>query len=153
MDNHHSPHSTTNATISDHRNPTAALRSTTCAKYKLMSPAQLPISRSTTITIPPGLSPSSFLDSPVLLTNIKVFHSLCNPTYFDYRNSASIRLLKTGPVLNRIFWSLNRKLIKIFQLRFYTSIENRTGPVLNRIFWSLNRKLIKIFQVLPYLSL
>ncbi|KAL2466925.1 putative WRKY transcription factor 20 [Abeliophyllum distichum] len=41
------------------------------AKYKLMSPAKLPISRSTCITIPPGLSPTSFLESPVLLSNIK----------------------------------------------------------------------------------
>ncbi|XP_050942178.1 probable WRKY transcription factor 20 isoform X1 [Cucumis melo] len=42
------------------------------AKYKLLSPAKLPISRSPCITIPPGLSPTSFLDSPVLLTNLKV---------------------------------------------------------------------------------
>ncbi|XP_028777867.1 probable WRKY transcription factor 20 isoform X2 [Neltuma alba] len=42
------------------------------ARYKLMSPASLPISRSPCITIPPGLSPSSFLDSPVLLSNVKV---------------------------------------------------------------------------------
>ncbi|KAK9070648.1 hypothetical protein SSX86_008316 [Deinandra increscens subsp. villosa] len=42
------------------------------ARYKLMSPAKLPISRSTCITIPPGLSPTSFLESPVLLTNMKV---------------------------------------------------------------------------------
>ncbi|KAF3548774.1 hypothetical protein DY000_02001302 [Brassica cretica] len=42
------------------------------ARYKLMSPAKLPISRSTCITtIPPGLSPTSFLESPVLLSNIK----------------------------------------------------------------------------------
>ncbi|KAL0399148.1 UNVERIFIED_CONTAM: putative WRKY transcription factor 20 [Sesamum radiatum] len=41
------------------------------AKYRLMSPAKLPISRSTCITIPPGLSPTSFLESPVLLSNIK----------------------------------------------------------------------------------
>ncbi|KAK4355190.1 hypothetical protein RND71_024161 [Anisodus tanguticus] len=41
------------------------------AKYKLMTPAMLPISRSACITIPPGLSPSSFLESPVLLSNIK----------------------------------------------------------------------------------
>ncbi|MFS7929022.1 putative transcription factor WRKY family [Helianthus anomalus] len=83
MDNHHSPHSsTTKATLSDHRNPPAALRSTTGAKYKLMSPAQLPISRSTTITIPPGLSPSSFLDSPVLLTNIKPEPSPTTGSFF-----------------------------------------------------------------------
>ncbi|KAI9115749.1 hypothetical protein K1719_013418 [Acacia pycnantha] len=42
------------------------------ARYKLMSPASLPISRSPCITIPPGLSPSSFLESPVLLSNVKV---------------------------------------------------------------------------------
>ncbi|CAN4102647.1 unnamed protein product [Withania somnifera] len=41
------------------------------AKYKLMTPSMLPISRSACITIPPGLSPSSFLESPVLLSNIK----------------------------------------------------------------------------------
>jgi hypothetical protein len=39
------------------------------ARYKLMSPAKLPISRATCITIPPGLSPTSFLESPVLLSN------------------------------------------------------------------------------------
>nr|UEC49143.1 WRKY20 [Amorpha fruticosa] len=42
------------------------------ARYKLMSPAKLPISRSPCITIPPGLSPTSFLESPVLLSNMKV---------------------------------------------------------------------------------
>ena len=42
------------------------------AKYKLLSPAKLPISRSPCLTIPPGLSPTSFLESPVLLSNMKV---------------------------------------------------------------------------------
>ncbi|CAI0379049.1 unnamed protein product [Linum tenue] len=41
------------------------------ARYKLMSPAKLPISRSPYITIPPGLSPTSFLESPVMLSNMK----------------------------------------------------------------------------------
>ncbi|WCJ33040.1 WRKY family transcription factor family protein [Euphorbia peplus] len=41
------------------------------ARYKLMSPAKLPISRSPCMTIPPGLSPTSFLESPVLLSNVK----------------------------------------------------------------------------------
>ncbi|TKY57373.1 WRKY transcription factor 20 [Spatholobus suberectus] len=45
------------------------------ARYKLMSPAKLPISRSPCITIPPGLSPTSFLESPVLLSNMKVVPS------------------------------------------------------------------------------
>ncbi|XP_031375614.1 probable WRKY transcription factor 20 isoform X1 [Punica granatum] len=42
------------------------------ARYRLMSPAKLPITRSAGITIPPGLSPTSFLESPVLLSNVKV---------------------------------------------------------------------------------
>ncbi|CAI8596688.1 unnamed protein product [Vicia faba] len=45
---------------------------TSGARYKLMSPAKLPISRSPILTIPPGLSPTSFLESPVLLSNMKV---------------------------------------------------------------------------------
>lgn len=52
--------------------------SNSTARYKLFSPAKLPISRSPCITIPPGLSPSSFLESPVLLSNMKVSESsLC----------------------------------------------------------------------------
>ncbi|KAK4745784.1 hypothetical protein SAY87_012096 [Trapa incisa] len=42
------------------------------ARYKLMSPAKLPISRPVGVKIPPGLSPTSFLESPVLLSNMKV---------------------------------------------------------------------------------
>lgn len=42
------------------------------ARYKSMSPAKLPISRSLHLTIPSGFSPSVLLESPVLLTNIKV---------------------------------------------------------------------------------
>ncbi|KAA8527040.1 hypothetical protein F0562_008731 [Nyssa sinensis] len=59
---------------SGHANPDSGLYSSSgsnSAKYKLMSPAKLPISRSTCITIPPGLSPTSFLESPVLLSNMK----------------------------------------------------------------------------------
>ncbi|XP_024967952.1 probable WRKY transcription factor 20 isoform X2 [Cynara cardunculus var. scolymus] len=52
------------------------------ARYKLMSPAKLPISRSTCITIPPGLSPTSFLESPVLLTNIKAEPSPTTGSFF-----------------------------------------------------------------------
>jgi len=44
----------------------------TGARYKLLSPAKLPISRSPCVTISPGLSPTSFLESPVLLSNMKV---------------------------------------------------------------------------------
>ncbi|GFZ07381.1 WRKY family transcription factor family protein [Actinidia rufa] len=41
------------------------------ARYKLISPARLPISTSPCIAIRPGLSPTSFLKSPVLLSNMK----------------------------------------------------------------------------------
>ncbi|KAL9691564.1 hypothetical protein QQ045_011988 [Rhodiola kirilowii] len=42
------------------------------SRYKLMSPAKLPISRSMSQCLPTGLSPSSLLDSPVQFCNIKV---------------------------------------------------------------------------------
>ncbi|XP_021595661.1 probable WRKY transcription factor 20 isoform X1 [Manihot esculenta] len=54
------------------------------ARYKLMSPAKLPISRSPCITIPPGLSPTSFLESPVLLSNVKAEPS---PTTGSFTNT------------------------------------------------------------------
>ena len=43
------------------------------AKYKLMLPVKLSISRSTYLTIPLGLSSTSFLESLVLLSNMKVW--------------------------------------------------------------------------------
>ncbi|XP_019435661.1 PREDICTED: probable WRKY transcription factor 20 isoform X2 [Lupinus angustifolius] len=68
--------STTNESnsVSDPNDPNKKFGSgqNNSARYKLMSPAKLPISRSPCITIPPGLSPSSFLESPVLLSNMKV---------------------------------------------------------------------------------
>ncbi|XP_028103268.1 probable WRKY transcription factor 20 isoform X1 [Camellia sinensis] len=51
-------------------------------RYKLMSPAKLPISRSPCMTIPPGLSPTSFLDSPVLLSNMKAEPSPTTGSFF-----------------------------------------------------------------------
>ncbi|KAI7743959.1 hypothetical protein M8C21_031537 [Ambrosia artemisiifolia] len=47
-----------------------------------MSPAKLPISRSSSLTVPPGLSPTSFLESPVLLTNIKAEPSPTTGSFF-----------------------------------------------------------------------
>ncbi|GFZ21932.1 WRKY family transcription factor family protein [Actinidia rufa] len=52
------------------------------ARYKLLSPAKLPISRSPCITIPPGLSPTSFLESPVLLSNMKAEPSPTTGSFF-----------------------------------------------------------------------
>ncbi|KAJ9182571.1 hypothetical protein P3X46_006552 [Hevea brasiliensis] len=54
-----------------HESDAAGVAGSGGARYKLMSPAKLPISRSPCITIPPGLSPTSFLESPVLLSNVK----------------------------------------------------------------------------------
>lgn len=70
-------HSTSEQQLRDGTNSSGGFRHNAAgsnggAKYKLMTPAMLPISRSACITIPPGLSPSSFLESPVLLSNIKV---------------------------------------------------------------------------------
>ncbi|KAG5235235.1 WRKY drought-induced family protein [Salix suchowensis] len=57
------------------------------ARYKLMSPAKLPISRSSCIMISPGLSPTSFLESPVLLSNVKVEPS---PTTGTFTNPQTV---------------------------------------------------------------
>ncbi|OVA15113.1 DNA-binding WRKY [Macleaya cordata] len=51
------------------------------ARYKSMSPAMLPISRSPCLTIPPGLSPTTLLDSPVLLSNMKAEPSPTTGTF------------------------------------------------------------------------
>ncbi|KAJ6808375.1 WRKY transcription factor SUSIBA2-like [Iris pallida] len=51
-------------------------------RYKSMSPARLPISRSACVTIPPGLSPTALLESPVLLTDIKAESSPTTGTFF-----------------------------------------------------------------------
>lgn len=63
------------------------------ARYKLMSPAKLPISRSPCITIPPGLSPTSFLESPVLLSNMKVSVWMCSFEVFWFRWKMKIKWL------------------------------------------------------------
>ncbi|KAL4580023.1 hypothetical protein LXL04_016197 [Taraxacum kok-saghyz] len=96
MDDQHSSHShssattTSNVDVAGHRiqggGDVFGIRSTGAgggAKYKLMSPAKLPIARSTSINVPPGLSPTSFLESPVLLTNMKMrysFHGTAEPS-------------------------------------------------------------------------
>ncbi|KAJ6843410.1 WRKY transcription factor SUSIBA2-like [Iris pallida] len=53
-------------------------------RYKSMSPARLPISRSPCVTIPPGISPTALLESPVLLTNIKAEPSPTTGTFSLY---------------------------------------------------------------------
>ncbi|CAI9303513.1 unnamed protein product [Lactuca saligna] len=96
MDDQHSPHShssttaTSNVDVTGHQKQRGGdvfgLRSAGAgggAKYKLMSPAKLPISRSNSINVPPGLSPTSFLESPVLLTNMKAEPSPTTGSFFN----------------------------------------------------------------------
>jgi hypothetical protein len=52
------------------------------AKFKSKMPPKLPIPKSPYITIPPGLSPTMLLQSPVLLPSIKV--KLSSPLCMSY---------------------------------------------------------------------
>ncbi|CAA3013130.1 probable WRKY transcription factor 20 isoform X1 [Olea europaea subsp. europaea] len=64
-----------------------------------MFPEKLPISRSNSITIPPGLSPTSFLESPVLLSNIKAEPSSTTGSLFKsqlMQGSGGITALSLG---------------------------------------------------------
>ncbi|KAJ9562807.1 hypothetical protein OSB04_007967 [Centaurea solstitialis] len=96
------------------------------ARYKLMSPAKLPISRSTTsITIPPGLSPSSFLESPVLLTNIKAEPSPTTGSFFKPQRMQG-SMSSTAFSLNAncsIAESLNDGDSSFFEFKPHTSVS------------------------------
>nr|QGQ64057.1 WRKY transcription factor 34 [Santalum album] len=68
------------------------------ARYRLMSPEKLPISRSSGVPNPsPGLSPTSFLESPVLLSHVKpepspTTGSFAKPQMMDYTFGSSTLL-------------------------------------------------------------
>ncbi|CAA2956461.1 probable WRKY transcription factor 20 isoform X2 [Olea europaea var. sylvestris] len=91
------------------------------AKYKLMSPAKLPISRSTCITVPPGLSPTSFLESPVLLSNIKAEPSPTTGSFLKphlmqgYGETSALPLRKKCPGGN----SSDERMPSIFEFNFH----------------------------------
>ena len=57
------------------------------AKYKLMLPVKLSISRSTYLTIPLGLSSTSFLESLVLLSNMKVWSCSLSLSLMPHKKS------------------------------------------------------------------
>ncbi|KAH8519011.1 hypothetical protein H0E87_000734 [Populus deltoides] len=78
---------TSRSEVSDCGDPTRPESGGGGARYKLMSPAKLPISRSACITIPPGLSPTSFLESPVLLSNVKAEPSPTTGTFTKPRTA------------------------------------------------------------------
>ncbi|XP_061375629.1 probable WRKY transcription factor 20 [Gastrolobium bilobum] len=73
------------------------------ARYKLMSPAKLPISRSPCITIPPGMSPTSFLESPVLLSNMKVEPSPTTGSLPKLHQTAASTVSASFPVTTACF--------------------------------------------------
>ncbi|KAL0306287.1 UNVERIFIED_CONTAM: putative WRKY transcription factor 20 [Sesamum radiatum] len=147
----HSP--SANATpqlTSAHDHLTDAPRSSNGAKYRLMSPAKLPISRSTCITIPPGLSPTSFLESPVLLSNIKAEPSPTTGSFFKPQlmqgsgENAALSLQKHFSSGN----TTDERTSSSFEFRFHTGANstsgvssaglaipvglNRNGPVINQ---------------------
>ncbi|MCO5599204.1 hypothetical protein L7F22_053304 [Adiantum nelumboides] len=62
----------------DEDTPQSSSRS---ARFKSLVPSKLPIRRSSCLTIPPGLSPTTFLDSPVLFAPSQVQGSPTTGTY------------------------------------------------------------------------
>ncbi|XP_011095503.1 probable WRKY transcription factor 20 [Sesamum indicum] len=99
------------------------------AKYRLMSPAKLPISRSTCITIPPGLSPTSFLESPVLLSNIKAEPSPTTGSFFKPQlmqgsgENAALSLQKHISSGN----TTDERTSSSFEFRFHTGANSTSG--------------------------
>lgn len=63
------------------------------AKFKTMPPSSLPIPRSPFLSIPPGLSPTTLLDSPVLLSNVQDMESPTTGTFplqsFSFQSTAA----------------------------------------------------------------
>ncbi|XP_047942040.1 probable WRKY transcription factor 20 isoform X2 [Salvia hispanica] len=104
--------------------------STNGARYRLMSPGKLPISRSTCITIPPGLSPTSFLDSPVLLSNIKAEPSPTTGSFFKPQlmqasvENGAILLEKKSTSGNVV---VDEKTSSGFEFRFHTGVSTTSG--------------------------
>ncbi|KAB2068403.1 hypothetical protein ES319_A08G029500v1 [Gossypium barbadense] len=118
------------------------------ARYKLVAPSKLPISRSACLTTPPGLSPSSFLESPVLLSDVKVEPSpttgslfkpqavharVASSTYpesvacsnaFDERNTSCFEF-KPHPISNMASADLNHQ-----RSEQYLHIQGQNGTVL-----------------------
>lgn len=63
------------------------------AKFKTMPPSSLPIPRSPFLSIPPGLSPTTLLDSPVLLSTVQDMESPTTGTFplqsFSFQSTAA----------------------------------------------------------------
>ncbi|XP_010483009.1 PREDICTED: probable WRKY transcription factor 20 [Camelina sativa] len=101
-----------------------------CARYKLMSPAKLPISRSSCITIPPGLSPTWFLESPVLLSNIKAEPSPTTGSLFKPQAVHASSSPYRGSTIHQ----------NIFQEQHSTDFEFRPPPASNMFCAELDKR-------------
>ncbi|KAI5073538.1 hypothetical protein GOP47_0011551 [Adiantum capillus-veneris] len=66
------------------------------ARFKSLVPSKLPIRRSSYFTIPPGLSPTTFLDSPVLFSTAQVQASPTTGTYHGLASSKQEGASDTG---------------------------------------------------------
>ncbi|KAH6822707.1 WRKY family transcription factor family protein [Perilla frutescens var. hirtella] len=128
----HSSHPSDNATphvTSAQDHVADAGGSTNGARYRLMSPAKLPISRSTCITIPPGLSPTSFLESPVLLSNIKAEPSPTTGSFFKPQlmqvsgGNAAVPLERGFTCGNTV----DERSSGGFEFRFHTGVSSTSG--------------------------
>ncbi|CAA0832442.1 Probable WRKY transcription factor 20 [Striga hermonthica] len=121
----HSQHSLSDS--QDH--VTDAAGSGNGARYRLMSPAKLPISRSTCISVPPGLSPTSFLDSPVLLSNIKAEPSPTTGSFFKRQwmhgsgENAALLIQKNVSSANCV----DERMSSSFEFRFQTGASSTSG--------------------------
>ncbi|GFP91219.1 probable WRKY transcription factor 20 [Phtheirospermum japonicum] len=133
MEDSHSSHSQQQSP-SDHvtsaqDHVTDAAGSSNGARYRLMSPAKLPISRSTCISIPPGLSPTSFLESPVLLSNIKAEPSPTTGSFFTRQwmqgsgENAALSLAKNVSSGNTV----EERMSSSFEFRFQTGASSTSG--------------------------
>ncbi|CAA0815371.1 Probable WRKY transcription factor 20 [Striga hermonthica] len=108
---------------------TDAAGSGNVAKYRLMSPAKLPISRSTCISVPPGLSRTSFLESPILLSNIKAEPSPTTGSFFKrqwMRGSGENAAFSIGKIISSEN-TVDERMTSSFEFRFQTGVSSTSG--------------------------
>ncbi|KAL6520746.1 Transcription factor [Orobanche hederae] len=125
----HSRHSPFDHVTSAQDHVTDAAGPANGARYRLMSPSKLPISRSTCISIPPGPSPTLFLESPVLLSNIKAEPSPTTGSFFTHQGmhgageNAALWLEKNISSGNTI----GERMSSRFEFRFQTGASSTSG--------------------------
>ncbi|CAN1290576.1 Probable WRKY transcription factor 20 [Linum perenne] len=117
------------------------------ARYKLMSPAKLPISRSPCITIPPGLSPTSFLESPVLLSNVKAEPSPTTGSFMKPQTAHGSFLSNPYSATAVSSDSFGQRASSFFEFR-PPSIANMTSADLNNQRTGTSRSQIQSFSSL-----